>query len=337
MKILPFFLLLFAAVLASCQTTDKASHKKAVAVVAGQPVYEEELASAAEPQLRQLRNEEYDIKRHALDDLINQRLVEAEAKKRGISLDALQKEVESKVAEPTDAEIEAFYRAQKDRVGNRSIDEVRPQLIQALKQGKTQQARQDFVNGLRAKAQISILLEAPKTQVAWDPKRLRGNPNAPITIVEFSDFQCPYCGRVQPALNELRTKYADKVKIAYLDFPLLSIHPRAAPAAEASRCAGDQGKFWEYHDLLWASQSKLDDAALSERARTLNLDQKEFDACLSSGKYKAKVEEDLQEGMKAGVSGTPGFFVNGVFLNGALPASAFEQVINDELKQSAQK
>jgi protein-disulfide isomerase len=337
MKILPFVLLLVAAVLASCQTTDKASHKTPVAVVAGQPIYEEDLAAAAEPQLRQLRNEEYDIKRRALDDLINQKLVEAEAKKRGTTVDALQQQVDSKVAAPTEAEIETLYRSQKDRLGKRSIDDVRPQLIQALTQAKTQEARQDFVKRLRDQAQISILLEAPKTQVAWDPKRLRGNPNAPITIVEFSDFQCPYCGRVQPALNELRAKYADRVKIAYLDFPLLSIHPRAEPAAEAARCAGEQGKFWEYHDLLWASQSKLDDAALSERARTLNLDQQQFESCRASGKYRAKVEEDLQEGMKAGVSGTPGFFINGVFLNGAVPASAFEQIITDELKQSARK
>ena len=131
--------------------------------------------------------------------------------------------------------------------------------------------------------------------------------------------------------TELLTKYSGRVKIAYLDFPLREIQPQAQRAAEAARCAGEQGKFWEYHDALYAEQSKLDGAELLTRARALNLDQKSFQSCLDSGKFKSKIEADLEQGRKVGVAGTPGFFVNGVFLSGALPPADFEKIIDIQL------
>ncbi len=242
----------------------------------------------------------------------------------------LELEVDSKVSDPAPEEIEAFYAAQKGRI-NRPLDELRPQIAQVLKQNKIQEGRQKFFKELRGKTDVEVYLRAPRTEVGFDPTRVRGNPNAPVTIVEFSDFQCPFCQRVQGTLRDLLKKYDGKVKLAYRDFPLGEMHRRAEAAAEASRCAGEQGKFWEYHDLLWTDPSKLDPAALSGYAARLALDEIRFNACVTGGRYKADIEKDLRDGAKAGVSGTPAFVINGVFLGGAQPASEFEKTIDAEL------
>jgi len=305
--------------------------KETLALVSGQAIYGDDLLPLIQAQLRQLRGQEYDLKSRALERVVSDKLLEAEAKKRGIAVDKLlEQEVDSKIKAPTDAELEAYYLGQKDRM-NRPLAEVKAQLQQALKQAKSQQARQDYANALRVKAEVSILLRPPKTEVAYDAGRVRGDPKAPVMIVEFSDFQCPYCRKAQPALKELLEKYPGRVSLAYRDFPLRQIHPQAQGAAEASRCAGEQGKFWEYHDALVAG--KLDREGLVEHARGLSLDEKRFETCLESGKYRALIEQDLQEGTQAGVSGTPAFFVNGVFLSGAQPLESFVRVIDEELAQ----
>ena len=138
-------------------------------------------------------------------------------------------------------------------------------------------------------------------------------------------------------MSELLAKYPGKVKVGYRDFPLKQLHPQAQLAAEASRCAGEQGKYWEYHDLLFASSTKQTREVLIEDARTLKLDDKEFDACLSSGRYKLQVDQDIQLGSRGGVVATPGFFINGTFVNGAQPSAAFEKIIDEQLSTSSQK
>jgi len=170
-----------------------------------------------------------------------------------------------------------------------------------------------------------------RVEVAFDPARLRGSATASVIIVEFSDFQCPFCRQVQPTLRDLLAKYDGKVSLAYRDLPLRDIHPQAQLAAEASRCAGEQDQFWQYHDLLFAHPDKLNRAGLVEHARNLNLDEKQFSSCLSSGKYSAKIQEDLEEGVRAGVTGTPAFFINGIFLRGAKVQATFETIIETEL------
>ncbi len=323
---------LAASISTSCAT--QAPSRKAVAVVAGQTIWEEDLLAAASSQLAQLRSQEYEVKRQALDNLINRRLIEAEARKRGITPDQLfELDADAKVAGPTDQEIEALYAAQKDRL-QRPLEEVRPQLAAALKRARIQTAREQFLHSLREKADVAVLLQPPRVEVEYDPARLKGNPKAPVRIVEFSDYQCPFCVRAQLVLKEVLAKYEGRVSLAFRDFPLREIHPRAQSAAEASRCAADQGKFWEYHDALFANHTKLDPASLSEYARNLGLEAKPFDDCLASGRFRAKVEEDVQEGARAGVSGTPAFFINGIFLNGAQPRSAFERIIDAELARN---
>jgi protein-disulfide isomerase len=301
-----------------------------VAMVAGQPISEQDLLDALGPQLMQLRNQEYEAKNKALESVIRHRIVEVEAKRRNISPEKLiEQEVDSKVADPSDAEVEAYFLGQNP--GGR-LEDVKEQYRKDLKQLKLVKARQAFADSLRAKMEVAVLLRPPSIDVAFDPARVRGDPNAPVTIVEFSDYQCPFCKKTEPVLSGLLDKYRGRVKLAYMDFPLREIHSRAESAAEASRCAGEQGKFWEFHDSLFADATKLEDSDLIARVRALGLQEEPFRACLASGKFKGSVDADREAGIKAGVAGTPGFFINGVFLSGAVPAVEFEKIINRELQ-----
>jgi protein-disulfide isomerase len=324
----------FFAATSVAQNGETPKPKQPVATIDGQAIYDEDLASSVEGQLQPLRNQEYEIKRKALDNLIEQKMLEAAAKKKGLTTEKLlDQEVNSKVPDPSDAQLEGFYVALKDRI-TVPFAEVKPKLRDAYKQAKIQQARQDYLKKLRDDSKVVVLLSAPRVEVASDPARVRGNPKAPVMIVEFSDYQCPYCHSAEPTVKEVLAKYGDKVSLSYRDFPLASIHSQAQIAAVASRCALEQGKFWEYHDQLFSS-TKLEKDDLIEYARNLKLDDKQFGSCLTSDRYSADIEKDVQEGMKAGVSGTPGFFINGVFLSGAKGKDAFTQVIDDELARKS--
>lgn len=166
---------------------------------------------------------------------------------------------------------------------------------------------------------------------------MKGNADAPITIVEFADFQCPFCNRVQPLLKDVLGKYKGKVKLAYLDFPLSQIHQHAEMAAEASRCALAVGKYWEMHDAMFADQSKLDEVGLVKTAAGLGMNQNSFASCLKSGKYKAVVQQDVQAGSQAGVNATPTFFINGEFLSGVRSDADFTRIIDRQLSVSGVK
>jgi protein-disulfide isomerase len=161
---------------------------------------------------------------------------------------------------------------------------------------------------------------------------VRGNPDAPITILEFSDFQCPFCSRFHQTMLKIMDEYPDKVKWVYRHFPLDSIHPVARKAAEASECAGDQNKFWEYNDQLFAEQDKISPGFLKELAQEIGLNTEEFNQCLDSGKYASLVEEDLQQGLSIGVRGTPGNFINDQTLGGAVPYEQLKTTIDSLLQ-----
>jgi len=302
-----------------------------LATIGDQKITEEELAPLVAGQLRPLREQEYQIKKKALDTLIGQKILEAEAKKKGLATEKLlEQEVDAKVPEPSEAEVAAVYAMQREQL-NRPLEEVKVQLQQTLKRAKVQQARLEYQARLREQAKVAVLLSPPRVQVGFDPARVRGNPKAKVMIVEFSDFQCPFCSAVQGTLKSVLGKHTDNVALAFRDMPVIQIHPLAMGAAEAARCAGEQGKFWEYHDLLFGDQGALEKAGLIAKARQLQLDEKQFDACLSTEKYMDKIRQDSQEGLRAGVSGTPGFFVNGIFMSGAQPEATFEKLIQEQL------
>ncbi len=160
----------------------------------------------------------------------------------------------------------------------------------------------------------------------------KGPAAAPITIVAFSDFECPFCGRVNPTMDRIRQVYGDQVRIAWKNLPL-AMHPNAPLAAQASLAAAEQGKFWQYHDKLFDNQRALKPDDLKRYARELGLDTTQFNAALDSQKFKAAVDADLAESKTLGVLGTPAFFVNGRFLGGAQPFEAFSVLINAELQR----
>jgi len=307
--------------------------QKPLATVAGQPIYEQDLMSVAGPGLLDLRKQEYKLKSDALDKVIRKKLIELEAKKRGFSTEELLKqEVDSKISEPSDDEAKGYYLAVKAQT-TLAFDDVKAQVKQLIKNNEIQQARDKYADSLRDKSEVSILLQPSSVtvNVTYDAARVQGNPDAPVTIVEFADYQCPFCKKSEDTLKALLSKYAGRVKLAFLDFPLSEIHGQARSAAEAARCAGEHGKFWEYHDSLFADPSKLDEPSLIERAQKLRLDKSAFRSCLTSGKFQQDIQANREQGVEAGVTGTPAFFINGVFLSGAQPQAEFEKIIDSQL------
>jgi protein-disulfide isomerase len=325
----------------AAQDKDSSQSAEPMAVLSGQPITQDQLPPAEQAQLQKMMQQVYGVRHRALESVLDQKLVANEAKKKGVSADDLLKaEVDSKIEDPTEDQVTAYYQANQGHI-NQPFDEVKDKIRQGLKDQAIQKARILYVQGLMQAAvndgDLVIMLRPPKVEISVDPARLRGDSKAPVTIVEFSDFSCPYCRKVESTLTELLAKYPGKVRLGYRDFPLRQIHPQAQLAAEASRCAEDQGKYWEYHDFLFANPDKQGRDDLMEGARTLKLDDKKFDECLSSGRFKPQIDQDIQLGTRVGMVATPGFFVNGIFLDGAQPAAAFEQVIDQELSASSQK
>lgn len=197
-------------------------------------------------------------------------------------------------------------------------------------------AKQLFLGGLSVPLVIGLLIGGvvlAKNSFDGDTgeRHIRGGKKALVTLVEYSDFQCPYCQAVAPTLQQILQEYGDKVSLEYRHYPL-SFHPMAQPAAEASECAAEQGKFWEYHDALFANQSGLSPELFRNLAQTLKLNVSRFTSCLDSGKYTAKIQAQLLEGQQKGVQGTPGTFVNGELVSGAQPFEAFKRIIDSKLQ-----
>lgn len=283
----------------------------------------------------------YDLRKQALDEMIDDGLVEQAAKKEKLSVDDyLKREVDDKAdASVTDASAKQFFDQNKDRIPefkSASYDQIKDRLLLALRHRAANERRDDLIAGLRKDADIKISLVPPRVAVASSGHPERGGKNAPVTIVEFTDFQCPYCRRAEDVVDQVRTQYGDKVRLVHMDFPL-SFHAQAMGAADAARCANEQDKFWQFHDAMFADQSKLAPDDLKATAKKLGLDTNKFDACFAKNTYEPEINADVAQGRKLDVSGTPTFFVDGRPLVGAQPLSAFQDVINQELARAGAK
>jgi predicted DsbA family dithiol-disulfide isomerase len=305
-----------------------------VATAKGLAITEADLDAAVGSKLFSLETEAYNRKLKVLDDLIETRLEAQEAVARKISVDELVKtEVSDKTAPVSDADVNATYDRVKSRLpAGKTEAELKSLIAAQMRQRHEEARRREFHRELREKAGIRVLLDPPRLSVAEGGDPSKGPKDAPVTMIEFSDFQCPYCGRVAPVLKQLEDKYGDKLRLVFRNYPL-PMHPQAPKAAEAAACAGDQDKFWEMHDRLFAQQDKLQVADLKAAAAELGLDAKAFDACLDSGKHEAAWKDDQKEGDGYGVSATPWFFINGRALSGAQPYENFARVIDDELQR----
>jgi protein-disulfide isomerase len=303
-----------------------------LAVVNGKPVTEADVRQNSADQFAQLERD-YEQNKHQLlegqlKQLIQDRLLEAEAEARKVTKEQLLADIKPAVVD--DAAINAFYEENKARIPQPK-EQVAPQIKQYLEQRGQFEAREKFFTDLEGKYKVEMKMEPLRTEVAAVGPA-KGPETAPVTIVEFSDFQCPFCARLIPTLDQVTSKYGDKVRLVFRQFPL-AMHAEAQKAAEASLCANDQGKFWPMHDALFQNQQTLQVAALKTKATELGLNAEAFNSCLDSGKYADQVATDMKEGTAAGVSGTPALFINGRFISGAVPFEQISEVIDDELRR----
>jgi protein-disulfide isomerase len=307
-----------------------------VATIAGEPFTAAQLEEAAGARLFRLRTEQYQAQRQILDDEIARRLLEREAAARKVTTaELLKQEVEAKVAPVTEEEQKAFYAQNKARMGDMTEADALKRIEAGLRQQRTGERQAAFLSGLRAKADVHVMLEPPRLALTVGDDPTRGPADAPVTIVEFSDFQCPFCSRATATLKKLDAAYPGKIRLVYRDFPLVQIHPNAARAAEAAACANEQGKFWPMHDAMFEHQDKLAEADLKASAAALGLDAAAFNACLESGRHTADWKKDAAEGDRYGVSSTPAFFINGRLVVGAQPYESFARILDEELARSA--
>ena len=321
-------LLLAFAILPLCGTAW--AEEPPVATIGTRTITRTQLEEHVRSELIELDTQRYDVLREGLDEMIAEELIEQEAKALGITPDALvQKEITSKAGKPTDDEIKQVYEANKDKLGGAPLDDVRPRIETYLQQSKIQARRQAYVTELRVKYKTVVTLRPPIVQVGLGTLPPRGDAKAPVTIVIFSDYECPFCKRAEVTVDEVRKTYGNKVRVAHRDFPL-SFHQHAQPAAEAARCANAQGKFWEYHDKVFPS-TDLSDEKLKALATEVGLDRAKFDACVKNREFKQAVDKDTAEGSGVGITGTPAFFVNGRMLTGAQPLEKFKELIDQEL------
>jgi protein-disulfide isomerase len=278
----------------------------------------------------------YEGRRAALDDIVAEMLIGEAAKAKGMTPEAYtEAEIGKRTKAVTDADVVAFYQANINQMQGRSLDQVAPAINRYLTDQQRATARQALVAELRKSGPpLRVMLDAPRTTVAVAPNDPAiGGANAPVTIVEFSDFQCPFCQRAAPTLKKIRETYGDKVRVVWKDFPLTQIHPQAFKAAEAGHCAEEQGKFWEFHDRMFADQSKLQPDDLKKSAAEMGLDTAKFDACLDSSKYAERVRDGVAAGTRLGVNSTPTLYINGRLVQGAQPYENFAAVIDEELSR----
>jgi len=302
-----------------------------VAEVDGEAITAEMLDQALGHRAYRSTQQRYQFQRLKLDELINEKLLQREAARRGISVQRLiEAEVKAKVR-VTNQEVEAFYRERKD-----SVPASEPVAEQAFRRYLEQQQEveltKQLVDSLRARARVQVHLEAPPIDeyLVVPGAPFRGPKNAPVTIVAFSDFQCPFCAKAQAVLQDVLEAYPQEVKLVYRHFPP-EHNTQAKLAAEAAECAAQQGRFWEYHDQVFAHASQLNPAGLQALAETLRLDLQAFSTCLDAGKARARVAEDLAAGRGAGLTETPTFFINGRIVEGAPPLATFKKMIDQQL------
>ena len=303
----------------------------ALATVGSKTFTRAEIEARVKPKLVEIEAQRYEVMREGLDEAIAEELFKLEAAARKISPEQLEKdEVQAKVPTPSDADIQKVYDENKEELQGQALEQVKPQIVEYLKAEKAQGRRQAFIQELKAKYKTTDKLKAPTVEVATAGRPERGGAKATVTIVEFSDYQCPFCKRGEDSAQKVFETYGDKVRIVFRDYPL-PFHDRARPAAEAANCANAQSKFWEYNKKLFANQGALSDDNLKAYAKDLGLDTAKFDECYAKKPFSAAIDKDLADGVAAGVNGTPAFFINGRSLSGAQPFEKFKEIIDEEL------
>jgi protein-disulfide isomerase len=288
-------------------------------------------------QQAQALQQMYEGRKTALDAIIADTLIGEAAKAKGMNAEQFtEAEIARRVQPVTEGQVVSFFQQNQGQMQGRSLAAMSPAIRRFLEEEGQRAAYRALVAELRkAGPRVDVMIDAPRYTVEIAPDDpVQGAANAPVTVIEFSDFQCPFCQRVVPTLKQVRDAYGDRVRIVWKDFPLTSIHPQAFKAAEAGQCAREQGKFWEYHDRLFANQQALEPDLLKKYAVDLGLDATKFNACLDSAKYAERVQAQMGLGNQLGVSSTPSIFINGRMVSGAQPYETFTTIIDEELERA---
>jgi len=307
-----------------------------LATVAGQPIKAAGVNERLKPIIYKLRSDAYQVTKQQADQLIDNALLLEDAKKRQLGPEEIiRAEISDKVHTPTEAEVAKFYQENKARITG-DLNSVRDQVALYLQEEDKRRLERELSDRLRKNANVRWLIDEPPQPVqniSVDDDPARGAVNAPVTVVEFTDFQCPACAAMHPVLDEVLKSYGDKVRFVVRDFPL-NQHENARKAAEAANAANEQGKFFEYIAILFEHQKALDVASLKKYASYLGLNRTKFDAALDRGVYAAEVDHDVQDGEMYGVSSTPTIFINGVQLR-TLNADGLREAIDRATKSAA--
>ncbi len=277
----------------------------------------------------------YQTESQGLDQMLVEKILEAEAKAQGKpDVDALLKtEIEDKVAKPTEDELREFYNVMQRQLRGAAYEDVKDRLEGEVLRRKQGELFGTYIAGLKTRYGVASTLPSPvlpRIPVEADNDPSIGPADAKVTIIQFAEYQCPYCGKAGEAVDKVMETYGNDVRMVFRDFPL-SFHPRAIPAAVAANCAGEQGKYWEMHNALMSNQRALEDTDLKAHADTLKLDIAKWEECRKDPSQAAEVMKDFEDGQAVGVSGTPAFFINGIMISGAQPFEEFKRIIDAEL------
>jgi len=325
----------------SVATLVSSTEPEILATIGDEKITLTDVRAAVGPELDQLEMK-YLRQRHkmietAMMKTVLDRMLALEAKKQGKGLDQLITDEAGGPLEPTAVEVQNWYNTNPTRVRGAPLAQVESQIIDLLRSERRNAAAYKLEERLRKDHHLSINLEPFRVELNNEGAPAVGPENAPITLVEFSDFQCPYCQAYVSRLNQVKQNYPDKVRIVYRQYPIPSLHPNAIKAAEASLCAQEQGKFWELHDLMFEEQNRLTVSELKEKAVRVKMNKSKFDSCLDTGRFTERVQEDMKEAVKVGVTGTPTVFVNGVMVDGGASYEALAKAIDRELARVNKK
>lgn len=314
-----------------------AGAEEVVARIGDDTITQAALEEAAAADLQRLVQERHQILEATLTRMVDEELLAREARRQGVSEEELLASAAEKGAKVPDAAVEAFFESNQARI-RQPKETVLPQIRAYLEEQQRNDARSALIERLRSAAGVEILLEPLRVDVSTADAPAKGPEDAPVTIVEFADFQCPPCGRIRPVLAGLEERYGDRLRLEFRHNPLHSIHPQAQKAAEAALCARDQGRFWEMHDALFEGQRNLSPDSMKAHADALGLDVGAFTKCLDSDKHREAVLADQKSGNQAGVSVTPTLYVNGRLVplgNGEDPEELISRMIDEELARKS--
>ncbi|HEU4836275.1 MAG TPA: thioredoxin domain-containing protein [Pyrinomonadaceae bacterium] len=297
----------------SAPSSNNADRARVLAIVNDKQITMGDIENSLRPLIFNVQEQVYALRKQDIELKVNDTLLSQEAQKKGVTTRALlDTEVSAKVPRVTDAQAQEFYNQNKDRISG-EFAQLKTQIVQYMQENKEDEATVAYAAQLRRASTVQINLTAPESPsfaIATDDQPVKGTANALVTIVAFTDFECPSCARQHPILDRIVNEFGDRVRLVVRDFPL-SQHANARKAAEAAEAAREQGKYWEYATVLFRNQSALGVDKLRQYATDLGLDRARFDASLDSGKFAEKVQRDMMDGRKLGINGTPTLYING--------------------------